>query len=68
MNDYNAPLPQCEGSKLAPFHRRYPAITFRRLLSGEDSEGHGHVFDVVIDSTPYALKIVSAPPLDDCPF
>ena len=55
---YNEPLPQCEGPKLRPFDDPKPAVTFRRLLSDKDSEGHAHVFEAAIGSTAYALKMV----------
>ncbi|KAK3169301.1 hypothetical protein OEA41_008684 [Lepraria neglecta] len=54
---YNKPLPQCEGPKLRPFDTPKPAVTFRRLLSDKDSEGHTHVFEAAIESAAYALKM-----------
>lgn len=59
MRDINVPLPQCEGPKLDPFPQSKSVIKFRRLLSNKDSEGHAHVFEATINSTTYALKLVS---------
>ena len=59
MQEYKGPLPQREGPKLEPFHDLTASITFRRLLSDRDSEGHAHVFEATIGSTAYALKLVS---------
>lgn len=56
MRDDNVPLPQCEGPNLDPFPDSKSTITFRRLL---DSGTHAHVFEATIDSTAYALKLVS---------
>ena len=53
------PLPPCEGPKLKAFRGPKAVITFRRLLSDKDSEGHSHVFEAAINSTTYALKLVS---------
>lgn len=55
---YNEPLPQCEDPKLGPFHNPKPAVTFRRLLSDKDAEGHAHVFEAAIDPITYAVKMV----------
>lgn len=57
-------LPECDGPKLLPFKDRGSAIEFRRLLSdGESgSGGHAHVFEVSINSTVYALKVVGGSP------
>ena len=64
-------LPRCEGPKLAPFADRQSSIDFIRLLecsNSSDSESseessyggaHGYVFEVLIGSKRYALKIVS---------
>ena len=56
MRDDNVPLPQCEGPKLDPFPDSKSTITFRRLIG---SGGHAYVFEATIDSTAYALKLVS---------
>ena len=63
---YQGLLPRCEGPKLGPFHDRKAAIEFVRLLDDPqvaDSEvtegGQSHVFEVLIASRSYALKIVS---------
>ncbi len=61
------PLPRCEGPKLSPFKDHKASIEFIKLLSEPDPKerhdespgGHGHVFEVLIKSKPYALKIVS---------
>lgn len=55
----NKALPRCEGPKLHPFHDRKAVVTFLRLLSEVDAEGHAHVFEVLIGSKHYALKVVS---------
>jgi Kinetochore Sim4 complex subunit FTA2 len=67
--DLNEPLPRCEGPKLRPFKDRKANIKFVSLLSRGDGDsdsdsdsssgGHGHVFEVIIASRRYALKIVS---------
>ena len=51
----NEPLPLCEGPKLRPFHHRNAHVDFVRLLSAGE---HGSVFEVAIESNPYALKVV----------
>ncbi len=61
---YNEPLPQSEGPKLSPFHAPKADLTFRRLLSDADAEGHAHVFEVSIEGTAYALKMVRASSLE----
>ena len=58
MANYNKPLPDCEGPKLPLFHHAKAPIRFRRLVSDLESEGHGHVFEVSINSKVYALKVV----------
>ena len=60
LPQYNEPLPQCEGLKLRPFCNPKPTVTFCRLLSDKDSEGHAHVFEAAIESIVYAIKMVSA--------
>jgi hypothetical protein len=69
--DLNEPLPRCDGPKLHPFKDRKANIKFVSLLSQGDGDGdgdsdsgsggHGHVFEVIIASRRYALKIVSVP-------
>ena len=59
MDEYNGPLPKCEGPKLDPFPDPNPVITFLRLLSDKDAEGHAHVSEATINSIAYALKLVS---------
>ena len=53
-------LPPCEGPKLHPFSKRAVDIQFVRLLSDEEQNGQSHVFEVIIDGTRYALKVVDA--------
>jgi hypothetical protein len=67
--DLNEPLPRCEGPKLHPFKDWKANIKFVSLLSRGDSDsdsdrdsssgGHGHIFEVIIASRHYVLKIVS---------
>ena len=52
-------LPQCEGPKLQPFPDPKPVVKFHRLLSDKDADGHARVFEASINSTAYAVKIVS---------
>ena len=54
------PLPQCEGPKLAPLQKKRAKIEFVSLLSDVEADGHAHVFEALIDSKEYALKVVSA--------
>jgi hypothetical protein len=59
-------LPRCEGPKLCPFKDRKASIEFIKFFSEPDpKENHdkslgrdGHVFEVLINSKPYILKIV----------
>lgn len=53
-------LPQCEGPKLHPFSNRKVDVQFIRLLSNNEQDGHSHVFEVIINSSHYALKVVNA--------
>ena len=55
---YQGPIPRCEGPKLSPFRDRKAAIEFVRLLSDPELEGQAYVFEVLIASKPYALKVV----------
>ncbi|MCJ1239953.1 hypothetical protein MMC14_007952, partial [Varicellaria rhodocarpa] len=48
------PLPLCDGPKLQPFEYRHAPVKFIRLLNAGD---HGSVFEVLIESNTYALKI-----------
>lgn len=57
LHQYTGPLPLCEGPKLHRF-RKPKAVTFKRLLSDPESEGHAHVFEAVIGSATYAVKVV----------
>ena len=59
----SAPLPPCDGPRLAPFrHRKEDIKFFGRLSSSEDDNsadgGHAHVFEVCVKGTRYALKVV----------
>jgi hypothetical protein len=65
--DKHDELPQIDGPKLPCFkERRYKKIEYLELLNPPREEeqssngGHGYVFKVLIDSEPYALKIVCA--------
>lgn len=53
-----APLPDCEGPKLGKFQHGSAAIQFVDLLSAETPGVDGHVFEVIIKSKHYALKMV----------
>ena len=70
LPSYNKPLPQCDGPKLAPLARKRNAkVEFIRLLSDLKAEGHAHVFEVLIDSEEFALKVVRSHPklrYEDC--
>ena len=55
---YTEPLPLCEGPKLHRFQKPQAAVTFVRLLSDAESEGHAHVFEATIGSATYAIKMV----------
>lgn len=61
---YSEPLPHCEDPKLRPFHDSEPSVTFHRLLSDKDADGHAHVFEATIESTLYAVKMVGALGID----
>lgn len=57
-------LPDCEGPKLHPFSQKPISIEFINLVSENDpvnlsAGGHAHVFEALIDSKTYALKVVS---------
>lgn len=56
--ELDKPLPKCEGPKLGIFEHHKAAIQFVSLLSGDSPGEDGHVFEVVIDSKHYALKVV----------
>ena len=51
-------LPTCEGPKLGRFEQSHAATRFIKLLSAETPGVDGHVFEVVIKSKHYALKLV----------
>ncbi len=52
-------LPQFDGPKLHPFSDGDSDVQFVRLLSDNEKVGHSHVFEVIIKSQYYALKVVS---------
>jgi hypothetical protein len=59
-------LPTIDGPKLHRFQNgRYKKIEYLELLGSSDNHDalvlgeHGYVFSVLIDSKPFALKIVS---------
>lgn len=54
------PLPRCDGPKLKFFGHHSSSFNFVSLLSSENPGQHGHVFEVVLDSQRYALKIASS--------
>ena len=58
LPQYTEALPLCEGPKLHRFRKPKAAITFNRLLSDIESEGHAHVFEAAIGSVTYAIKVV----------
>ena len=58
----NHPLPTCEGPKLGKFEHHRSAIRFVKLLSAETPGEDGHVFEVIIKSEHYALKMASDVP------
>lgn len=57
-DQYDEPLPRCEGPKLRPFANSTATLKFKRLLSDLYSDGQAHVFEASIGSTAYAIKIV----------
>ncbi len=60
----DVPLPSCEGPKLGKFKYGSAAIQFIDLLSAETPGSDGHVFEVVIKSKHYALKMASDEPIE----
>jgi len=56
--DFNESLPSIEGPQLGPFRHRNSIIEFVSLLSDESLGSYSHVFEVVIESKHYALKMV----------
>ena len=53
------PLPLCDGPKLKPFAYTGAPVDFVDLLSADSPGEHSHVFEVVINSQHFALKVVS---------
>ena len=60
--DLNEPLPPTTGPKLSAFDLHDRSIEFVGLLSAERPGRHSHVFEVVIGSKHYALKMVRPAP------
>ena len=59
LPQYTEPLPLCEGPRLDRFRKlKAGLVTFNRLLSDIESEGHAHVFEAAIGSATYAIKMV----------
>lgn len=58
----NHPLPVYEGPKLGRFEQGSAAVQFVNLLSAGKSGGDGHVFEVIIKSKRYALKMARDSP------
>jgi len=56
--DLNEPLPPIIGPKLSAFDLHDRSLEFVGLLSAEQPGRHSHVFEVVIGSKHYALKMV----------
>ncbi|KAL8820976.1 MAG: hypothetical protein Q9191_007406 [Dirinaria sp. TL-2023a] len=57
------PLPDCNGPRLQPFEDPKATVDFKRLISDgnltdSSAGGHAHVFEALIQSKTYALKIV----------
>ena len=59
----NNPLPTCDGPKLGKFEHHRSAIQFVKLLSAETPGDDGNVFEVIIKSEHYALKMASDAPV-----
>lgn len=57
----NNSLPTCEGPKLGKFEHDGAAIKFVKVLSAGTPGDDGHVFEVLIESKRYALKMASDP-------
>ena len=62
-------LPSCDGPKLRQFRCRDDNVKFINLLSikNDRPSEHGHVFEVEIDGSSYALKVVCFP-ANSCPL
>lgn len=61
-------LPTCEGPKLGRFEHGNAAVQFVNWLDAGKSGGDGRVFDVIIQSKHYALKMASDAHLLKLPF
>jgi Kinetochore Sim4 complex subunit FTA2 len=57
----NHALPTCEGPKLGKFKDGRAAIQFVDVLSRETSGEDGQVFEVIVKSKRYALKMAREP-------
>ena len=53
-------LPHCIGPKLGPFSISHPEIKFIDYISDPAEAAHSHVFEVEIEGSRYALKVVSS--------
>ena len=53
------PLPNAKGPKLNRFHDYNAPIKFIRKISRDEETSHSYVFEVIINSGKYALKLVS---------
>ena len=56
--ELDKPLPEYDGPKLDAFKHHDATIEFISLLSAESPGADAHVFEVVIQSKHYALKVV----------
>ncbi|KAL9613432.1 MAG: hypothetical protein Q9167_002030 [Letrouitia subvulpina] len=66
--NYDEPLPRCQGPKLYPFKDRGSDISFVRLLSSNDNTdetGRSYVFEVIISSQTFALKVFKFYDIDE---
>ena len=52
-------LPRCDGPKLHYFGQPGERFTLVDILSSESSGAHGHVFEVLLGTQPYVLKVAS---------
>ena len=56
-------LPTCEGPKLGRFEHSNSTVQFVALLSAETPGEDGQVFEVIINSKHYALKMANLSPV-----
>ena len=57
--ELNNPLPNYEGPRLDPFRHRNALVDFIQLLNPQTPGEDAYVFEVIIESKRYALKVVS---------